>query len=342
MSLMTDPDFIVLAQDANSDVEQTSANRHIIHICSSDDKLKSSGEEFNMVNGQNICIPAFETSVPDNVVPLENIVEIKPDYIQENENRQTSSIGECDDDDAGDNYNDDEDDIVDCSDEIYYQTTAFKDELLLFLKKAKYAHVSSENLKKIIVVLDYLCYFEQKSSSCSVVHFESVFFKIMEEFLVIVNNETDDRNEAILKNTFDLPKDKHILLYLISDWLGHEYQELEALIANKVDAFKKENIMSIDYLPTSETLIDNLFPTFMKTFVVNWCGFKLNNDRSENELDANVCHDHCYSGPLSVSRNTNYPLVQLMLEFGSNSFISGMAHVVFSRLQAQNKSESHG
>ncbi|KAL3856466.1 hypothetical protein ACJMK2_011220 [Sinanodonta woodiana] len=170
-----------------------------------------------------------------------------------------------------------------------------------------------------------------------------VFFQMMEDFLTLLKSDIAE-TPSDKQDTFGMERQKFLLLQIISDWLGKEFHSLEKEIAKRVDLFKKENINAIDNLPPSQVIIDTLFPSFMKQLIINWLGISEKSDQDNTDL---FCfeYDHDYSPKIKKprasvtssvtgeSQSPFYPLVQLILEFASNSLVSGVAHVVYSRLR---------
>lgn len=159
------------------------------------------------------------------------------------------------------------------------------------------------------------------------------FHDIIHEFLLLLKQDT---SELVFDNLFGLSRDKYVFLYVLSDWLGKQFHDLEPQIVQKVDLFKKLTLQTIDNLPPAEKLIDLLFPHCMKILLVNWLGEAQCREGFKSD-------DHCYTPPAKVQKMSigpNYTVVQLMLEFGTNCLISGIAHVVYSRLHLQNSDES--
>ncbi|KAK3609012.1 hypothetical protein CHS0354_019826 [Potamilus streckersoni] len=169
-----------------------------------------------------------------------------------------------------------------------------------------------------------------------------VFFQMMEDFLTLLKKDIAGA-ASDNQDTFGMEKHKFFLLQIISEWLGKEFHSLESQIATRVDLFKKENINAIDNLPPSQVIIDTLFPSFMKQLIINWLGIS---EKSGLDTDLSCFeYDHDYSPEVKKPRPSVtssvivesqppfYPLVQLILEFASNSLVSGVAHVVYSRLR---------
>lgn len=239
---------------------------------------------------------------------------------------ETESVMQCDDTEEKHSYE-------------YLGTKEFRLKLTEFIHSTFLEGVSNSVEQKIAIVLEYLSYFASLKQIEPFESFGGSLFKIMEEFLVLASLEYDSPG---YRNTFGISRENFIFLYLISDWLGNQFHDLEAAIKQNVESFKKENITCIDSLPSPETIIDTLFPSFMKTFVSNWLGFYSEDTKGQNPSELKVLSDHCYIKQTNKreSGNENYQLIQLILEFGSNCLISGIGHVVFSRLRIQNRTDS--
>ena len=219
----------------------------------------------------------------------------------------------------------------------FSSASVFRQKLLHFIQTINFDKVSGPFVRRLLLAFDYLNYLVNSLETDSVESFMNVPFRLMEDFLLLVNM-VDDQHD-VFRNMFGMSRERFILLQLISEWLGKEFHDLEGLIKENVEIFKKDNIMCIDSLPSPETIIKTLFPSFMTTFVINWLGFQNEDDTLHNKSEATS--DHCYTQvtKLKGQANINYQLVQLILEFGSNCLISGIGHVVFSRLQLENNSD---
>ncbi|KAL5015677.1 hypothetical protein ScPMuIL_005266 [Solemya velum] len=139
--------------------------------------------------------------------------------------------------------------------------------------------------------------------------------------------------EGILsENHFGIPCRRETALCIISDWLGKQFHRMEPAISAKVDQFKEDHIACIDNLPPPESIIKTLFPVCMTQLISNWIGQKIEN----GFVDVS---DHDYGPPQKRIRGTGsqegslYPVIQLLLEFANNTLVSGVAHVVYSRLR---------
>lgn len=96
------------------------------------------------------------------------------------------------------------------------------------------------------------------------------------------------------------------ILVSISKYLGDELNKLQPGIGARVTEFKKKHISSIDNLPPSSVLVKELFPECMRVLLSSWMG-------NENRQDMNS-------------------IIQVILELVNTSLVSGVAHVLYSRL----------
>ncbi|XP_060699632.1 uncharacterized protein si:ch211-110p13.9 [Hemiscyllium ocellatum] len=102
------------------------------------------------------------------------------------------------------------------------------------------------------------------------------------------------------------------MLYSVSNWLGHQFYSANGLISKQVEEFKTTHIDRITDLPPAEDLVDKLFPEAMKVLLLSWMG-----------LDDNSA---------LWKRQSEYPIVLLILEFANHNLITGVAHVLYSSL----------
>eukprot|EP00062_Callorhinchus_milii_P016662 gi/632968214/ref/XP_007900404.1/ PREDICTED: uncharacterized protein LOC103184291 [Callorhinchus milii] len=102
------------------------------------------------------------------------------------------------------------------------------------------------------------------------------------------------------------------MLYAVSNWLGHQFYAANASISSQVEDFKTTHISRITDLPPAEELVDQLFPEAMKVLLLNWMG-----------LDDNSA---------MWKRQSEYPILLLILEFANHNLITGVAHVLYSSL----------
>lgn len=96
------------------------------------------------------------------------------------------------------------------------------------------------------------------------------------------------------------------ILVSISKYLGEEFNKLQPGIGERVTEFKKKHITSIDNLPPSSVLVKELFPECMRVLLSSWMG-------NENRQNVNS-------------------IIQVILELANTSLVSGVAHVLYSRL----------
>ena len=155
----------------------------------------------------------------------------------------------------------------------------------------------------------------------------AALFEMMKKYILLVD---DNSIWDSLKDTFGLSKAKYSLLYVVSEWLGHEFHQLEPVISQKVQIYKKQNIHNIARLPTYEETIDLLFPRCMKKLVTRWLGESTN--LSDGNRSVECDHDYILLSKRQRADLIKYPKVQFILEFATNSLISGIAHVANSRL----------
>ncbi|XP_067861870.1 uncharacterized protein si:ch211-110p13.9 [Heptranchias perlo] len=102
------------------------------------------------------------------------------------------------------------------------------------------------------------------------------------------------------------------MLYTVSNWLGHQFYSANVCISRQVEEFKTTHIDRITDLPPAEELVDKLFPEAMKVLLLSWMG-----------LDDNSA---------LWKRQSEYPIVLLILEFANHNLITGVAHVLYSSL----------
>lgn len=97
------------------------------------------------------------------------------------------------------------------------------------------------------------------------------------------------------------------VLVAVSKYLGDEFNRLQPEISERVTEFKKRHITSIDNLPPSSVLVKELFPECMQVLLLSWMG------SSDDGQDLNS-------------------IIQVILELVNMSLVSGVAHVLYSRL----------
>ena len=96
------------------------------------------------------------------------------------------------------------------------------------------------------------------------------------------------------------------ILSAISKILGDELYKFQFEINARVTEFKKRHITSINNLPPSSELVKELFPDCMRLLLLHWMGNK-------------------------DGENVN-SIIQVILELVNTSLVSGVAHVLYSRL----------
>lgn len=150
-----------------------------------------------------------------------------------------------------------------------------------------------------------------------------IYFKIpkvkqfIDEIARLSKNEEQCELDDLLVSTmrifkeFELEKSQKQtrqsrILVSISKYLGDEFNKLQPGIDERVTEFKKKHITSIDNLPPSSVLVKELFPECMGVLLSSWMG-------NENRQDTNS-------------------IIQVILELVNTSLVSGVAHVLYSRL----------
>ena len=195
---------------------------------------------------------------------------------------------------------------------------------------------------------------------------ESFPFDLLYEFYL--SHDCTSTSKACTSMEDDCWSDEHQLaLCIISKWLGKEFNKYGASIAAQVEQFKSKNIDRINDLPPAGQLVHALFPPAMCCLLQNWMGF-IDNEESEQHLDHETVT--CHSGTSDEGNETNsdhpksreiheprpskkprqwvcdqhgdesrertvkhlYPLIQVILEFANQTLISGVAHVLYTRL----------
>ncbi|XP_076105913.1 uncharacterized protein LOC143074253 [Mytilus galloprovincialis] len=118
-------------------------------------------------------------------------------------------------------------------------------------------------------------------------------------------------------------------LNFICKYVGKELNKFDAQISDKVVMFKENHIKCIDNLPPPEEIIDDIFPLCMKELIYHW----MNSQKEFDNLDMYTPQQKRLRA--SSSGNTpDFQIIQLILEFVNNALISGVAHVVYSRIRA--------
>ena len=145
----------------------------------------------------------------------------------------------------------------------------------------------------------------------------------------------------------DISVNLNVLLCVISNCLGNHFNSFRESIESKVDVFKTENINQIDNLPSAEDLVTLLFPQCMQVFMVTWMSSHNESFTDESDFSPSPKKRKLQDASPSPknkkniyrnldkceSQQTNlFPFIQLILEFANNVLISGVAHVLYSRL----------
>lgn len=102
------------------------------------------------------------------------------------------------------------------------------------------------------------------------------------------------------------------LLRAVGGWLGRQFHAANACISQQVEGFKVRHIERITDLPPAEELAGELFPEAMRVLLLSWMGL--------DEASA------------LWKRQSEYPIVLLILEFANHNLITGVAHVLYSSL----------
>lgn len=116
-----------------------------------------------------------------------------------------------------------------------------------------------------------------------------------------------------------------LLLMSTSQWLAKSFSELHSQVKTLTNKFKSENIQSVDDLPPAKDVCLALFPRAMVILFEEW----LTVTHGDSNADHTAAKKRRQTGEWEVSV---YPFIQLILEFANNTLISGVAHVLFTRL----------
>jgi hypothetical protein len=171
-----------------------------------------------------------------------------------------------------------------------------------------------------------------------------------------------DKVDFCSSDGYDVNGRLGVFIHLVCNWLGDQFARLRPIIANRVEAFKAENINRISNLPSPRVVVDQLYPHSMKLLFLRWMGSA---DLSDLDLSGSRTtdfshgkhrmavpgHGHCdfvadsdiemleNSGDHSyiaehetVGETSLYAFIQLILEFANGSLVSGIAHVLYPRL----------
>lgn len=140
---------------------------------------------------------------------------------------------------------------------------------------------------------------------------------------------SDSVGKSQFDNDFGVPVNVNIALCLLAGWLGREFAALAPAVGARAERFKLENIDRVHSLPRAEVLVDQLFPECMKILLLNW-------------MSPDVPHDHTYSPPRKLlpsqlfMKKHVFAFIQLILEFANSALVSGVAHVLHTRLLHDN------
>ena len=144
---------------------------------------------------------------------------------------------------------------------------------------------------------------------------------------------------AKLNNDYGVSYRENLIISALCEWLGTKFHDLKEIVQMKVEEFKVQHIENINHLPPPSTMVHQLFPQSMVTLLRHWMGYL---DKHEC-ASADGTGDHNYflssiksgetKGDLDGSSTKKmYGLIQLILEFTNNTLVTGVAHVVYSRI----------
>ncbi|CAC5392108.1 unnamed protein product [Mytilus coruscus] len=114
-------------------------------------------------------------------------------------------------------------------------------------------------------------------------------------------------------------------LNFICKYVGNELNKFESQISENVEKFKENHIKCIDNLPPPEEIIDGIFPLCMKELIVHWMNPQI-------QTCVNISEQKRFKSSPEIL--PDFHIIQLILEFVNNSLISGVAHVVYSRIRS--------
>ena len=138
------------------------------------------------------------------------------------------------------------------------------------------------------------------------------------------------------RSDFSLCGEDHVWLCMVAGWVGKQFNLLSAKVDTVIEDFKKTNIGNIDNLHANESMIHELFPDCMRQLLEQWLDYKSVNNTvlSTNQNCAIECtiEKPAKQCRLSSSVKSVLPLVQLILELANGALVSGVAHVVYSRV----------
>ena len=191
-------------------------------------------------------------------------------------------------------------------------------------------------LQKLIVLIEFFKHeFLMKDPSGESAAFP---YSVLEQYTLLIKN---CGIQKLFGNKFDIPCRRNAVLCLLSEWLGSQLHSLSDVLHCRVEEFKQRNINCIENLPCPRTLVDLVFPRCMQILLVYWLG-----EQEEETEEPYAVADHSYSAVRrshcpnsatpaatpSTSTPDKFPFIQFILEFANNALISGVAHVVYSRL----------
>ncbi|CAC5420879.1 unnamed protein product [Mytilus coruscus] len=114
-------------------------------------------------------------------------------------------------------------------------------------------------------------------------------------------------------------------LNFICKYVGKELNQFDSQISENVEKFKENHIKCIDNLPPPEEIIDDIFPLCMKELIVHWMNPQI-------QTCVNISEQKRFKSSPDIL--PDFHIIQLILEFVNNSLISGVAHVVYSRIRS--------
>ena len=195
-------------------------------------------------------------------------------------------------------------------------------------QEQKFPEGERTNLRKLVVLLQlFRIEFVEKNPDT-----KGFPFELLEQYVQLISDKSAQKE---FYNSFDIPLYLNIVLCIICEWLGKELNTFSEIISKRVETFKLKHIDVINHLPSPQSLVNALFPACMKILLVNWIG-----QHGIGCADRVSSSDHDYSPPskrqavdtTATDTGSSFPFVQLILEFTNNVLISGVAHVVYTRL----------
>ena len=132
-------------------------------------------------------------------------------------------------------------------------------------------------------------------------------------------------NDSLKFGSIQEPIKENRALCVISRWMGTVFYELRGQLSDQASEFKRKHIGNIHNLPNADYVIDQLFPQVMKVFLLSWI------DSGNHKCDMQEKDDNEPSSKLALLKSP-FPLIQLILELANQTLVSGVAHVLYSRL----------